>query len=168
MATLDAAGEPLHPGQQRHGDVEGVRRKVLLQAAPGLEVAGRVEQPAFGVERVAAGPAALLLIAFERLGCSGMDHVADVRLVDAHAERDRGDDDPAAVVDEGILVAAAIVVGHAGVVGQGGVAERGQLGGDLFHVDAADAVNEARLVAVAVEDLADLADADPCGVERGR
>ena len=48
-----------------------------------------------------------------------MNDETDVRFVDAHAEGDGGDDDLGAIVDEGVLIAAAILVRNAGMIGQG-------------------------------------------------
>ncbi len=55
-----------------------------------------------------------------------------------------------------VLVAAAVFVRHAGVVGQGLVAERRELGRDLLDVGPANAIDEARLVRVAADHLANL------------
>ena len=49
-----------------------------------------------------------------------MRHEAHVRLVDAHAERDGGDDHDAVLVDEAVLVAGAHVRVEPGVIGQRG------------------------------------------------
>ena len=55
-------------------------------------VAGAVEQDAIAWITVPPGTAALLVIAFQGLGHIVMDHEPDIRLVDAQAEGDGGDD----------------------------------------------------------------------------
>ena len=62
-------------------------------SAPLHEIGGRVDQHAFGFEPVAAGAAGFLLIVLERLRRAGMHDEPHVRAIDAHAERDRRDDD---------------------------------------------------------------------------
>lgn len=49
-----------------------------------------VEEVAVGGFAVAAGPARLLVVALDRLGQRKVDDEAYIRLVDAHAEGDRG------------------------------------------------------------------------------
>ena len=53
-----------------------------------------------------------------------VDHVADVRLVDPHAERDRRDDDVDLVAGEGILMAGADGVVEARMIRDGPYARR--------------------------------------------
>ena len=67
-------------------------RRFFQDALPGEEVAAAVQQDALGLQPVAAGPARFLLIMLDRFRHAGMQHEADVRAVDAHAERHRGDD----------------------------------------------------------------------------
>ena len=55
-------------------------------------VTAAVQQQALGLQAVPPGPASLLLVVLEGLRHAGMDDVADVRAVDAHAEGDRGHD----------------------------------------------------------------------------
>ena len=57
-----------------------------------LAVGGAVEEDALGRLAVASGAARLLVVLLEAAGEVVMDHPADVREVDAHAERGRGDD----------------------------------------------------------------------------
>ena len=65
---------------------------------------------------VAARAPDFLLIVFERFRQVEMDHAADVRLVDAHAERDGRDDDFAFAAHERLLRRVAILCGHPGVI----------------------------------------------------
>ncbi|MCY1434370.1 hypothetical protein D9M71_504290 [compost metagenome] len=70
-----------------------------------------------------------------------MHHLADIALVDAHAEGDGGDHDVGLPVHEPALQGIPRFMGHAGVVGTGGDAALGQAQGDLFggllqgHID---------------------------------
>ncbi len=79
---------------------------------------------------VAAGPADLLRVRLEPLRQVVVVDVADVRLVDAHAEGDRGDDDVVVGARPPFLHRDAIVGAHARVVGAGGKARRREERGD--------------------------------------
>jgi hypothetical protein len=70
---------------------------------------------------VPAGPAGLLVVALDRLGQVQVRHEADVGLVDAHPERDRGHHDQAVLAQEPGLVR-----GPGGPVKPGVVRQRGQ------------------------------------------
>ena len=86
---------------------------LLARRLVGLELGGeaivrqhvgpRVEQHAVARQAVAAGAADLLVVALDRPRHVAVDHVADVRLVDAHAEGDGGDHDVDLVAREGVL-----------------------------------------------------------------
>ena len=85
-----------------------------------------------------------------------MDNVANVGFIDAHAKgygRDNGID---IFSHEIILVSLSVFVGHAGVVGGDSVSFGKQLGTHLFHVRAADAIDNAGFVLMAIEDVGDL------------
>jgi hypothetical protein len=75
---------------------------------------------------------------------------AHVRLVDAHAEGDGGDDDDALALDEARLPGAALVRGVAGVVGDGIEALRAQELGRLVHLAPRQAVDDAGVARVLV------------------
>ncbi len=81
---------------------------------------------------VPAGPTDLLGVVLEALGQVVVIDVADVGLVDAHAEGDGGDDDGLAGVDEPVLGARAQVGRHACVVGPGREPTFAQSFGDLL------------------------------------
>src|SRR5436309_2512230 len=113
----------------------------LLEAPMGEHVGPGVEEDAVAREAVAARAADLLVVALDRAGHLAVDHVADVRLVDAHPEGDRRHHDVDLVAREGVLVARPHGVLEAGVVRHGahsgGVEELGQ-GLDVLpgqHVD---------------------------------
>ena len=144
-------------------DFEGAGRGVgvalLDEHPPHRRVAAAVQQQAVGLEPVAARAAALLHVVLERLRHAGVNDVADVRLVDAHAEGDGGDDHVGPLFEKRVLIAVPLVVGQAGVVGQGAVAEARQRRGRLVDFLAADAVDDARLAAALLDELAHLAEA---------
>ena len=74
------------------------------------------KQMAVRVEPVAARPPDLLDVALEAARHVVVDDGAHVRLVEAHAERDRRHDDTQPVRHEGVLYATALGRRHAGVV----------------------------------------------------
>jgi hypothetical protein len=96
-----------HRGEMAHEriDVRSARvlaeKEVLLHALVGVEV----EQRCARGESVAAGAADLLVVALDGVGQLVVDDEARVGLVDAHAERFGGDDDPVAAVHEASWVA---------------------------------------------------------------
>ncbi len=82
-----------------------------------------------------------------------MVDVADVRLVDAHAEGDRGHDDAVLRLDEPVLRLAALVVLHAGVIGPRGEAGIGEPVGQLLGRSLQRDVNDRRPALAAGEGL---------------
>ena len=81
-----------------------------------------------------------------------MRHEAHVGLVDAHAERDGGDDHDAVLVDEAILVARAHAGVEAGVIGQRRHAGLGQRGRGILDLGARQAIDDAGIAGVAFAD----------------
>ena len=77
---------------------------------------------------------------------------AHVRLVDAHAERDGGDDHDAVLVDEAILVAGAQAGIEAGVIGQRRDAGAGQRCRGILDLGARQAIDDAGVARVALAD----------------
>ena len=155
MAAADARGISLDVAKQlarRVGELA-----VALEHQPPLhEVGGRVEEHAFRLESVTAGTAGFLLIVLERLRCAGVHDEADVGPIDAHAERDRRDDESAPFVEERGLVAAALGVGEPGVIRQGAHTALAQPRRERVDLAARRAVDDPRLAAVAGEDVEQL------------
>ena len=81
-----------------------------------------------------------------------MRHEAHIGLVDAHAERDRGDDHDTVFIDEAILIAGANAGVKAGVIGQRLHAGLGQCGGGVFDLGARQAVDDAGVAGMALGD----------------
>src|SRR5437870_3223935 len=102
----------------------------LLDPSVAEHVGPGVEQDAVALEAVAARAADLLVVALDRTGHLAVDHVTDVRLVDAHPEGDRRHHDVDLVAREGVLVPRPHVVLEPGVVRHGahpgGAEELGQ------------------------------------------
>jgi hypothetical protein len=91
-----------------------------------------VGEPGGGRLPVAAGPAGLLVVALDGPRHVQMRHETDVRLVDAHAERDRGDDHEPVLAQEPGLVRGTSGRVQARVIGQRGDAVVGQERGGLL------------------------------------
>ena len=122
-----------------------------------LDVLVAVERDALALAAVAAGAPRLLIIAFQALGDVVVDHEADVGLVDAHAEGDGGHDHVDFFHQEGVLVVGTRDGVHTGVVGQGLDAVDVQQLRDFFHFLAAEAVDDAALAGVVLDELDDVA-----------
>ena len=151
MPAADRLAKVLDSAQHRLRNPRRVGRQVRLQLAPGHEIARRIEQTALGLEPVAAGAAALLLIGLERLGRGRMHDEPNVGFVDAHAEGHRRDDDPRLVGAEGRLIAAAFFVAQAGVVRQRCVSRGLQHPANFVNIAPANAVDDAGLAGVPVD-----------------
>ncbi len=120
-------------------------------------VAQAVAEPGFGRFAVAAGTAGFLVIAFHRLGQVGMRHEAHVGLVDAHAEGDGGAHHDAVFAQESALVGRAHLGRQAGVVGQSVHALLAQELGGFLDLASRHAVDDARFIAVAAQEIQQLA-----------
>ena len=133
------------------------RRRALVDLrAAEADVVGAVERQRVGGRAVAAGAADLLVVALDRLRQVGVGDVADVGLVDAHAEGDRRADDQPVLALEAGLGEAAVVGREAGMVGERRVSGLAERRGEALGAGAARAVDDARLTAPggdAVEDL---------------
>ena len=105
---------------------------------------------------VTAGTARLLIIPLQRLGDVIMDDVAHVGLVDAHAEGDRGDDHLDALHQEIVLVGGARRGVHPGVVGPRADAVGHQQFGEFLDLLAAQAVDDAALALVLLDEADDV------------
>ena len=81
-----------------------------------------------------------------------MGHEAHVRLVDAHAESDGGDDDEGLSSGEPLLGLVRVCAGKPGMVGQRPRSPPVEPGGDLVDPFAAAAVDDAGLVGMVVAD----------------
>ena len=109
----------------------------LLDDIPGAE-----QQETFARQAVASGAARFLVVTLDVLRQIIMDHEADVRLVDAHAERDRGANHPDFVAQKQVLVSAPIVGLHSRMIRRGLDAVGIQSLGNALGALAALAVND--------------------------
>ncbi len=80
-----------------------------------------------------------------------MNDKAHVGFVDAHAERDRRNDDLYIVTDKGFLIFAAVRIFQPGMIGADGIALRREIRGEFIHLLARETINDARLVLVAFQ-----------------
>src|SRR5205807_10045550 len=90
VPALNRSGVPVDFIQRSRGCAACIFGHAFDQFLPGDYVATRIEQPTFGLDAIPAGPPALLLVVFHRLGHSRVNDVAYVRFVDTHAEGNRG------------------------------------------------------------------------------
>ena len=77
---------------------------------------------------------------------------AHVRLVDAHAERDRGDDHDAVLVEETVLMPGAHAGIEPGMIGQRGNAGFAERRRDVFDLGARQAIDHAGVAGMAFPD----------------
>jgi hypothetical protein len=98
---------------------------VDLRAAK-ADVVGAVERQRIGGRTIPARAADLLVIGLDRFWQVGLRDPADVGLVHAHAEGDRGHDDQPVLGGEAVLDLAAVVGLHPAVIGAGGMPVIGQ------------------------------------------
>src|SRR5262249_53738188 len=125
------------------------------EAVVGHHVGPRIEEHAVTVHAVASGAPDLLVVALDRARHVAVDDVADVGLVDAHAEGHGGHDDVAVVAAEGILGAGARPGLHAGVIGQRPHAVVAQELGHRLHRLARQAIDDAALPAPRLHEAQD-------------
>ena len=92
------------------------------------QVAGAVEGDAFGRRAVSAGPPHLLPIGFDRGRRVGVDDIADVGLVDAHAKGDGGDDHRPILLQESAEAGVAHRLVQARMIGERRRSRLGQQG----------------------------------------
>ena len=118
VAAARAGGVALHVAQQRPRARRSSSPFCSSICRQRTKSRARIDQHALGRQAVAAGAARLLLVVLERSRRAGVHDEAHVRSIDAHAERDGGDDDVGALVEERLLVPAAHVVRQAGVIRQ--------------------------------------------------
>ena len=119
-------------------------------------VAAGKEQQAVRRQSVAPRASRFLVVALDVLRQIRVDDVADVRLVDAHAEGDGGADDLRLVPQEGVLIPRTLVGIEAGMIGDGGKSLRPQRGGEGFSAFAGLAVNDPGLAGTRVGEVANL------------
>jgi hypothetical protein len=85
-----------------------------------------------------------------------MDDVSDVGFVYPHPEGDGGYDGADLFLDKRLLTPLSVIVGHPCVVRRNLIAAGGELSSHLVYVSAADAVDDAGLLAVTVQRLTHL------------
>jgi hypothetical protein len=129
QAGQPAGGDPGLLGERLLGDRavggaeggEDTEQRVLVRLVGAEELAqaevlGPVVQDGGGRVPVTSGAPDLLVVGVEGLGDVGVDHEADVGLVDAHAERRGRHDDVEFVVEELLVDLVALALLPAGVI----------------------------------------------------
>src|SRR5512141_765771 len=100
----------------------------------------------------------LLVIPFDAFWQIEVNNKAHIRFVDAHAERNGGDNELRVVADEGLLVLAALRILQPRMIGPNSIALGCKVRSQLIHLLAGEAVDDARLIAVALQKLNRLCD----------
>ena len=90
----------------------------LEHLTPLEKIRARIHQHALRLQPVTAGAAGLLLVVLKGAGRTRVEHEADIRPIDAHPERHRGDHDVDAFVQEGLLMFTPNPVLETSVIGQ--------------------------------------------------
>ncbi len=140
-----------HAGQKRA--VLGLLGGFPDQGGHAHHVAAGVEQDALRFQTVAPRSPRFLLKVLDRLGHRNVQDKAHVGAIDTHAEGNGGDDDVTAFGGKFVLGGVAFLGGQAGVIRPGVDAALAQAGGEVVHVAAAHAVDDAGLPRMTVEDL---------------
>ena len=142
--------------QGQHGVEVGAHAPAMSVAALGgidqlpllHDIGKAIGEPGGGGQAVTAGPAGLLVVPLNRLGQVQVGHVAHVRLVDAHAERDGGDHGDTVLAQETRLVRGPGPRVEAGVVRQRLDPVRRQELSRLLDGSPGQAVHDARVSGV--------------------
>ena len=129
---------------------------MLQHLAPLGEVAARVEQDTLGFQPVPAGSARFLLVVLDGARRTGVNDIANVRAVDAHAERHRGDHDVGPLLEECLLMTAPHLVWEPRVIRQGMMTESVEPARQLLDLLARHTVDDAGFALVSLEDPANL------------
>ena len=152
MSAHNAAGKILHRLQTLPGSVGRLAVRAVQDRPPPPIITAGVQQAALRLQSVPTRSSRFLLVALERLGHRGVNHVTDIRLVDPHAEGHRRDNRIDSFPDKGVLVVPSRLVAHPRMVRTGLVTTLVELFGGLFDVTSRDAVDDARFVTVAIHD----------------
>ena len=130
--------------------------RFLDEAAAQRDVLVAVEHQRVCGQAVAPGPAGLLIVGLDAARQVDMRNEAHVWLVDAHAEGDGGDHDHRLAALEARLVGLARGLVHAGVIGERVVSLIAQPGGGLLGPALRQAVDDAALALVALQEILEL------------
>src|SRR6516225_7360506 len=128
---------------------------ILLRNSPTVQrhVLETVERQRIGGQTVAARAADFLIIGLDAAGHVGVSDEANIRLVDAHAEGDRGDGEDPVLLQETVAVAVAHHLVETGVISNGRVAAAVEEFGEPFRPLARSAIDDAALAAMTVEEM---------------
>ena len=118
-----------------------------------LQVLVGVESDALPLAVVATGATRFLIVAFEALGDVVVNHKSHIRLVDTHAEGDSSHNHIDGFEQKSVLIGRACCAVHTGVVGKSLDVVHLQCFGKFFHLFAAEAIDDARLTFVGLDEL---------------
>ena len=121
-----------------------------------LHILFGVEGNALSLSPITAGTTGLLVVALQALGNVVVDNKAHVGLVYAHAESDSGNNDIPLLHQELVLILGAHLVVQASVVGQSLDAVELQQLGQVLHLLAGEAIDDAALALVLLHKLHNL------------
>ena len=138
--------------------VDGLLTALIDEALEGDDVGVGIEHQGFGLHAVASGTPDLLIVALDVARHIVVDHPADIALVDTHSECHRGADNLHFAVDETVLRAVALLDGEAGMIDHRAIAEGQQILVHRLGCLAADAVDDAGVVAVTLDEGGDVAE----------
>ena len=175
--ALAEIGKQRHPAAARRlakpdQGVEPLMRAPLVVVAAVIavdehpahaDVVEPVEHARLAGGSVAGRAADLLVIGLDPRRDVGVEDVADIGLVDAHAEGDGRDDHHPRLGDEDVLVSVAVLRGHPGMVGERAEPFAFQQRRGLLDLAARQAVDDAALPAALLDEGEKLA---PCRVSR--
>ena len=124
---------------------------VVDEAAQLRDVAAAMHHPGHRRQAVTAGPARFLVVGLQALGQIHMRHEAHIRLVDAHAEGDRGHHHHGAAKPEPLQRCSPLLRFQSGVICDRIKTRRLQLGAEPIHPRPGAGVDDARRTAMLLE-----------------
>src|SRR5688572_16332566 len=102
-----------------------------------------VEEQAVGRQTVASGAADFLIVTFDALRQIEVNDKTYIGFVDAHAERDRGNDDLYIVANEGFLIPPPLRIVQACMIRTNRIPLRGERRSKIIHLPAREAIDNA-------------------------
>src|SRR5258706_3882977 len=112
-----------------------------------------IKQQTMRGQTVTPGATDFLIITFDALGQIEVNDKTYVGLVDAHAERDGGNNNLRIIADEGFLIFAAIRIFKPSMIWADGIALRCKICGEFIYLFARETIDDARLVFIAFQHI---------------
>ena len=158
MPAHPARTVAVHPRQLNHRDLTGFGWHVTHQTLPGTIITTRIEQAALRLEPVTTRPAALLLIMFERLGHTGMDHIPNIGFIDTHTKSNGSYNGIDFFSNEFFLIIFAILIRHTGMVRSNAISLSGQFIAHRIDILTTNTIDDPGFTLVPIEQLTNLLD----------